>query len=93
MSRQKKERLRHPKPKAKMGRPPRVMPPKTDRTAGEIAQAMLSLPADHQFTYTAKTVYRCVGCQWVVEYPDTLYRDGRCRKCRGGARVALEGFG
>ena len=69
--------------RGKMGRPPRVMPPKTDHSAEEIAKAMLSLPADHKFTYTAKTVYRCVGCHRVVEYPDTLYRDGRCRKCRG----------
>ena len=71
-----------PREPRKMGRPPRAVPPRTDRTAEEIARAMLSLPADHQFTYTAKTVYHCALCKRVVEYPETLYRDGRCSKCR-----------
>ena len=75
-----------PRKRSKIGRPPRVVPPKTDRTAGEIAQAMLSLPADHKFTYNAKTVYHCAVCKRMVEYPETLYRDGRCSKCRKAQR-------
>ena len=28
--------------------------------------------------------YRCGACGRTVQYPETLYRDGRCSECHGG---------
>ena len=70
-------------PKKERGRPmKRGYAPRVDATAEEIAQAIFSLPADHQWEYTESAPeYRCVDCHKEVRYPDTLYRDGRCEPC------------
>ena len=50
---------------------------------------MFSLPAGHKWEYKEAgrkgTVYRCVDCEREVNYPDTLYRDGRCETCHAAA--------
>ena len=51
---------------------------------------MFALPADHQWEYLkdgGKT-YRCVDCEREVNYPETLYRDGRCESCHDKALVS-----
>ena len=67
----------------------RPYPPRVDATPEEIAQAMFSLPAGHKWEYKEAgrkgTVYRCVDCEREVNYPDTLYRDGRCETCHAAA--------
>ncbi len=57
--------------------------PRIDATPEEMAKAMFSLPADHQWEYEKEggKVYRCVNCEREVAYPETLYRDGRCEDC------------
>ena len=61
----------------------RRYPPRVDATAEEIAQAMFSLPVNHEWEYmkNGSTVYRCQDCGEAVYYPDTLYRDGCCEDC------------
>ena len=74
MARQKKAR----------GRPPiRLLPPRVDATPEEMAKALFALPADHQWRYEqdGDRAYQCSKCNQPVHYPDTLYRDGRCKKC------------
>lgn len=73
--------------RAVRGRPGRKYPPRIDATAEEIGQAMFALPADHQWEYEKGEgkVYRCVDCKREVWYPETLYRDGRCEKCKKAA--------
>ena len=79
MSKRKKER----------GRPmEKLYPPRTDLTAEEIAQAMFAMPAGHKWEYTdSEPEYRCVDCQQIVNYPDTLYQDGRCETCHTAVTV------
>ena len=57
--------------------------PRVDAAPEEMAKAMFSLPADHQWKYekAGSAVYRCVSCERQVAYPETLYRDGRCENC------------
>ena len=72
-----------PKRKNERGRPmKKLYPPRVDATPEEMAQAMFSLPADHQWEYLeSEPEYRCADCKQAVNYPDTLYRDGRCESC------------
>jgi len=82
MPRRKKERGRP----MRTGYPPRI----AGGTAEELAQAMLSLPADHEWEYEkgsnpSHMVYRCADCDREVYYPETLYRDGRCEGCHEAA--------
>ena len=67
------------------GRPlERKYPPKVDATAEELARAIFRMPVDHEWEYEKSEVgpiYRCVVCKQEVNYPDTLYRDGRCEAC------------
>ena len=72
-----------PRRKKERGRPlERKYPPRVDATAEEMAQAMFSLPADHEWAYPeSEPEYRCADCGREVHYPDTLYRDGRCADC------------
>ena len=67
------------------GRTGRPLPPRIDATMEEMAKAMLSLPADYEWQYEKGegTVYRCQRCERVVQYPETLYRDGLCADCHG----------
>ena len=63
-------------------------PPRVDATADDMARAMFSLPADHEWEYEkAPPEYRCSDCGEAVHYPDTLYRDGRCEACHRAVRV------
>ena len=73
--------------KKEVGRPlERKYPPRIDATPEELAQAMFALPADHQWAYLEKEPeYRCADCGREVNYPETLYRDGRCEACHAVA--------
>ena len=69
--------------KKEVGRPlERKYPPRIDATPEELAQAIFALPADHQWAYMeTEPEYRCSACGREVNYPETLYRDGRCEAC------------
>ena len=70
--------------KKERGRPMKLRyAPRIDAKPEEMARAMFSLPADHQWEYekTGGKTYRCHDCQREVAYPETLYRDGRCASC------------
>ena len=56
----------------------RSYPPRIDATPEEIARALLSGPMDGD---VEEGEYRCAECGREVNYPETLYRDGRCGKC------------
>ena len=67
-----------------LGRPmERSYAPRIDATPEEMARAMFSLPAGHQWQYEKDggKVYKCADCGREVAYPETLYRDGRCEDC------------
>ena len=57
--------------------------PRIDATPEEMAKAVFSLPADHQWEYEKDggNVYKCAVCGREVTYPETLYRDGRYENC------------
>ena len=70
--------------KKERGRPvTRRLPPRIDATPEQLAQAMLSLPANHRlrFEQDGGTEYRCARCNREVHYPETLYNDGYCEEC------------
>ena len=60
-----------------------------EATPEEVARAMLSLPADHQWEYEKNggKTYQCADCEREVAYPETLYLDGRCEDCHAKAPV------
>ena len=66
-------------------------PPRVDATPEEAARAMFALPVDHEWEYTKAgpegPVYRCADCEREIHYPDTLYRDGRCKACHSAVAV------
>ena len=65
------------------GRPTeKHLPPRTDASMDELAEAMFSLPADHPRQYKAQPDYHCRACRRPVSYPDTLTRAGLCEGCR-----------
>ena len=71
--------------KRERGRPmKRGYAPRIDATPEEMAKAMFSLPADHQWEYEKDggKAYQCAVCEREVAYPETLYRDGRCEECK-----------
>ena len=62
------------------GRPlGRKYPPRIDATPEEIALVFLRTPTSE--ATNAEHIYRCVGCNREVYYPETLYRDGKCESC------------
>ena len=66
--------------KKPQGRPmEKGYPPKIDATPEELAQAMFRAPLD--MVVDTDKVYRCKECAREVNYPETLYRDGRCGGC------------
>ena len=67
MARKRKER----------GRPVRPYPPRIDATAEESAQVFLRTPPPGP-EIDEDRVYRCEDCGREVNYPEILYRDGRC---------------
>ena len=74
-----------PKRKKERGRPlERKYPPRIDATAEEIAQAMFNTPPSTELEVRE---YRCADCARVVNYPDTLYQDGRCETCHAAVKV------
>ena len=78
------KKTRTTRKKREVGRPmKRGYAPRIDATPEEMAKAMFSLPADHQWEYEKEggKVYKCVDCGREVAYPETLYRDGRCEDC------------
>ena len=72
------------KRKKALGRPmEKGYPPKIDATPEEIAQAMFRTPPDT--VVDTDKVYRCKECAREVNYPEALYRDGRCEGCQTAA--------
>ena len=68
------------KRKKALGRPmEKRYPPKIDASPEEIAQAMFR--ASPGMAIDVAKVYRCKGCAREVNYPEILYRDGRCEGC------------
>ena len=64
------------------GRPARPYPPRIDATPEQIANVVLNAkPQGQFFDKPDRTEYRCADCQRAVNYPETLYRDGRCKAC------------
>ena len=66
-----------PKKRKEPGRPARGLPPRIDATAEEIAQVFLRTPPPGPVIDGART-YCCGECGREVNYPEILYRDGRC---------------
>ena len=69
------------KSKKESGRPAKGYPPRIDATAEEIPQVFMRTKQSGPKVDFEK-VYRCVECERVVEWPEKLYRDGRCEECR-----------
>lgn len=71
-----------PRRKKEHGRPPKPYPPRIDAPPEEIARRVLSAKRPGRFGAKPKReIYRCVDCGQQVNYPDTLYQDGRCEEC------------
>ena len=69
-----------PRKKKARGRPPiRPLPPRADATPEELAKAFFKGNPGDEVDFPM--VYHCAGCQRVVSFPDTLYRDKRCADC------------
>ena len=58
-------------------------PPRIDATPEEIARTVLN--AGRPKARVKSRTYRCEVCGREVQYPETLYRDGRCPECHGAA--------
>ena len=54
-------------------------PPRIDATPEELARVVLN--GGRPKGSVKALVYRCAGCERTVNYPETLYRDGRCEGC------------
>ena len=68
------------KRKKVQGRPmEKGYPPRIDASPEELAQAMFRASLD--MVVDTDKVYRCKECAREVNYPETLYRDGRCEEC------------
>ena len=72
------------KRKKVQGRPMKKgYPPRIDATPEELVQTMFRASLD--MAVDTDKVYRCEGCAREVNYPETLYRDGRCEACHTAA--------
>ena len=69
-----------PRTKKQRGRPARPLPPRIDATPEELARAVLSAGRPTTAVDDSK-VYRCRSCGQTVQWPATLYNDGRCEDC------------
>ena len=58
-------------------------PPRIDATPEELARTVLN--AGRPKARVKSRTYRCGACGREVQYPETLYRDGRCPECHGAA--------
>lgn len=69
-----------PRQKKPRGRPARPLPPRVDATPDELAELFMRTPPPGP-KVDIERVYRCVDCQRVVEWPEILYRNGKCEQC------------
>ena len=67
--------------KKSRGRPPKQYPPRIDATPEEIARTVLN--GGRPKVRVKSRTYLCGACGRAVQYPETLYRDGRCPECHG----------
>ena len=75
-----------PRKKKERGRPSRLLPPRIDATAEEIAEKVLQVKPKRKFTDPpAEIEYKCGKCTRLVAYPETLYQDGLCWNCHDAA--------
>ncbi len=68
-----------PRTKKPRGRPTRLLPPRIDATAEEVARVLLNRPVP--IGEVKEQVYRCAVCERPVYFPEVLYNDGRCEDC------------
>ena len=69
-----------PRKKKQRGRPPiRPLPPKADATPEELAWAFFKARPGDELDMPQK--YLCRSYGEVVQFPNILYRDGRCEDC------------
>ena len=72
------------KRKKALGRPmEKGYPPRIDAAPEELVQAMFRASLDA--VVDTDKVYRCKECTREVNYPEILYRDGRCEACHMAA--------
>ena len=70
------------KVKRSRGRPvEKPLPPRTDATMDQLADAMFALPADYEWQYDKTTKHLCAAWKRPVSYPDNLTRAGLCGEC------------
>ena len=75
-----------PRQKKQRGRPPRLLPPRIDATAEEIAERVLQVRPKRRFNDPpAQIGYKCGECNRLVAYPEILYQDGLCSGCHSAA--------
>ncbi len=67
-----------PRAKKQRGRPGRGYPPRIDATVDELVEAFFRAPPNA--VIEEPKVYRCADCKRTVNYPEILYRDGRCEE-------------
>ena len=73
-----------PRKKKERGRPMTLRyAPRIDATPEQIAHRVLN--AGRPKGKVAAREYRCVDCGREVNYPETLYNDGRCEGCHAAA--------
>ena len=78
-----------PRKKKARGRPARLLPPRIDATAEEIAERILQVRPRRKFSDPpAQIEYKCGECDRLVGYPETLYQDGLCLDCHTAAARA-----
>ena len=68
-----------PRKRKELGRPVRPYPPRIDATAEEIAQVFLRTAPPGPAIDESQT-YSCAECGREINYPEILYRDGRCEE-------------
>ena len=66
--------------KRKRGRPARTLPPRIDATPEELAERFMQMKPPGPKVDFSK-VFRCAECKRKVEWPETLYNDGKCEEC------------
>lgn len=66
-----------PRKRKELGRPARPYPPRIDATAEEIARVFMRTAPPGPLI-DEECTYCCDECGREVNYPEILYRDGRC---------------
>ncbi len=76
-----------PRKRKEKGRPMhRGYPPRIDATPEQMAHAILN--AGRPKGPVQVRQYHCVDCRREVNYPETLYNDGRCGGCHADAATS-----